>query len=60
MMMKMMMCLCMFMCMCVVVLKLNDDFEIVMGWEYITLEFLWNIEFARRVRYLDEFERAEV
>ena len=30
------------------------------GWEHITPEFLWNTELARRVRYLDEFERVEV
>ena len=40
--------------------KPNDDPETATGWEHITPEFLWNTELARRVRYLDEFERAEV
>ena len=32
----------------------------VTGWEHITADYLWKTELARRVRYLDEFERAEV
>ena len=40
--------------------KPNDDPETATGWEHITPEFLWNTELARRVRYLDDFERAEV
>ena len=38
----------------------NDDADMITGWEHITPEFLWNTELARRVRYLDDFERAEV